>query len=131
MKKTAVLLLSVILFAFCFGTTSYAVEPRWSNTGSITYGIVFDASTSGHASIGVTGKIGTSRIECEIIVYRQVGTSWVYVTSDNDAIDDGALDFDVQFTGISGAYYKADYTVTVYRNGTAEVIELTDYETCP
>ena len=131
MKKLVVLVLSAILFTFCFGTVAYAVEPRWSNTGSIVYGINVESPTGDHAYIGVTGKIGTSRIECEIDIYRQVGSSWVYVTGDTDAIDDGAINFEVPFTGISGQYYKAEFTVTVYRNGTSEVIELTDYKTCP
>ena len=131
MKKLVELVLTAILFTFCFGTAAYAVEPRWSNTGSITYGISFDNSTTGRAAIGVTGKIGTSRIECEIDVYRQVGSSWVYVTGGAEAVNDGALDFDVPITGISGAYYRADFTITVYRNGTAEVITRDYYKTCP
>lgn len=131
MKKLVVLVLSAILFTFCFGTVAYAVEPRWSNTASISYGISFDNATTGQAGIAVTGKIGTSRIECEIDVYRQVGSSWVYVTGGDDAVDDGAINFEIPITGISGAYYRADFTITVYRNGTAEVITRDYYKTCP
>ena len=131
MKKIVVLLSSIILFAFCLGSTIYAIEPRWNNTGSLAYVFEFDDSCTGNASASVTGKIGTSKIECKIEVYRQNGTEWIYVKGDTQTVNDGSMNMELLVNGNSGQYYKAEFTFTVWRNGTSEVITFTDYATCP
>ena len=131
MKKVIALFLTMIFLTGALGSIAYAAEPRWSNTGSLAYGFEFDDSNTGNASASITGKIGTNKIECQIEIYRQNGTQWIYVTGDTQSVNDGSMNMELLVTGISGEYYKAEFTFTVYRNGTSEVITRTAYDTCP
>lgn len=131
MKKAIVLLLSIILLACSLGSVAYASEPRWDNTARLVYGFEFDNSITGNATANVAGKIGTNKIECQIEIYRQSGSNWIYITGDTQTATNSSLNMQLLITGTSGVYYKAEFTITVYRNGTSEVITRTVYATCP
>ena len=138
MKKLAITLMSILLLASCLGLTSFGattnrshVEPRWSNTGAIDYVLKFRANGSGYADIAVSGKFGVTKIEGSTTIYRQSGSSWIYVTSGSDETDDQVFELSVPVNGISGTYYKAEFTIKVYKNGVCETITETYYATCP
>ncbi len=136
MKKIAVLLLSAILLASFLGVHSFAatdslIQPRWTNTAAIDYGLVFEDSGYGSAEIAVTGKFGVNKIECSATIYRQSGSDWIYVTSGADVMYDQVFELSVPVDGILGEYYKAEFTINVYKNGVCETITRTSYATCP
>ena len=136
MKKLAVLLLSAILLTSFLGVSSFAatdslIQPRWTNTGTINYGLVFEDSGYGSAEIAVTGKFGVTKIEGTITVYRQSGSDWIYVTSGSSVANAQTFAMSVPVDGILGEYYKAEFTINVYKNGVCETITETYYANCP
>ena len=127
-----------MMLASCLSVASFAalpdtgaVEPMWSNTGSLSYGLVFDDATIGYAEMSVNGKFGATRVTGTIEVYRQSGSDWIYVTGNSISVLDRVLGMSVPVTGVSGCYCKAVFTATVYKDGTSETITFTDYATCP
>lgn len=138
MKKIALLLLTAILLTSFAGISSFAatpsdslIQPLWANTGSISYGLIFEDSGYGSAEIAVTGKFGVTKIEGSATVYVQDGSDWVYVTSGSDVMYDQVFELSVPVNGILGEYYKAEFEINVYKNGVCETITETYYANCP
>ena len=138
MKRIASLLLAVVLLTSCLGLQSFAsvpadivVQPRWDNTASIDYIFEFEDTKIGYAEIIVTGHIGVTKIEGDVQIYRQDGSDWTWVAGDTKTVNLSVLTMSVQHTGTSGKYYKAVFTMTVYKNGVGEEITETCYDTCP
>ena len=134
MKKICLLLLTAIFITSFLSVSAFAataVEPRWTNTGAIDYGLVFKSTGQGYADIAVTGKFGVTKIEGSITIYRQSGSNWIYVCSDSDETDDQVFELSVPVNGVSGATYTAEFTINVYKNGVCETITRTDTTTCP
>ena len=138
MKRIATLLLAVVLLTSCLGIQSFAsvpadivVQPRWDNTASIDYIFEFEETKIGYAEIIVTGHIGVTKIEGDVQIYRQDGSSWTWVAGDTQTDYDSSFAMSVQVNGTSGKFYKAVFTMTVYKNGVAEEITETCYDTCP
>lgn len=104
------------------------VEPLWDNTATITLTLGFP--DQGYADATIVGKSGVSKIIIDIYVYRQSGSSWIYVAEEHKTINGMYGVISCQFTPINGAYYKADYTFTVTKNNVDEVINKTKYRTC-
>ena len=133
MKKVIV---SILTLCMCLSlccpafASSPAKSPMWVNILSMSSQIVFDG-TDGEAFASVKGKSGTTAISGTLTVYRQSGSNWVYVDSVSGTSSTLKLDIHLDFTGISGAYYKAVFEVVVTRNGIDEPETKTSYETCP
>lgn len=104
------------------------VSPCWDNTAAVSSQIGFLNDGYGYAEAIVMGHDAASRITADVYVYRQVGSSWVYVAEKHDSIDDCILSISCKFTPISGAYYKAEYTFVVTKNGVDETITDTVYK---
>lgn len=66
-----------------------------------------------------------------LIVSKQTDDGWEFVDKTTGTSSSTALSLKVSFTAESGAYYKAECSVTVTRNGVAESETKTAYETCP
>ncbi len=105
------------------------VEPMWTNTDIITLNLTFP--DYGYAEATVIGKSNVTKIEIDVYVYRQSGTSWIYVAEEHSSVNKEIGIISCQFTAISNVYYRADYTFTVTKGGVEEVIEKTQYRTCP
>lgn len=133
MRKLLLLLLAINL---CVGVSvrTYArapnVSPLWNNIMQLYGTIVFDG-TDGTASGSVLGKSGTTSISGTLTVYRQSGSSWVYVDSTSGTSSTNKLTLECEFTSVSGCYYKSVYEVSVTINGITEPETKTTYETCP
>jgi len=54
----------------------------------------------------------------------------VFVASDSDSVTGDSMTLSVEFTGVSGGYYKSVFSVTVTRNGIEETETKTTYATC-
>lgn len=138
MKRIAVLLLAIALLTSCLGMTAFAavpadtvIQPRWDNTMSINYVFEFEDTKICYAEIAVTGYMGVNKIVGDVQIYRQDGSSWTWVAGDTQTDYDNSLAMSVQHTGTSGKYYKAVFTMTVYKDGVGEEIVRTCYDTCP
>lgn len=138
MKRIAILMLSVILLISAVGIPTFAAEatntiiqPRWDNTGTIDYIFEFENTKIGYAEIAVCGQPGVNKIVGDVQIYRQDGSDWTWVAGDTETVNNQNLLMSVQHTGISGKYYKAVFTMTVYKNGVGEEIVRTCYDTCP
>ncbi len=135
MKKVFLILISVILLLASIPVAASAaqvddelIQPLWDNTQSITANITFNTDGA-IANALVQGKVGTTKIAIDIYVYRQVGSSWVYVTEAHDSKSARVFNLNCDFNATAEVYYRADYTVTVTKSGTDEVINKTIYRT--
>lgn len=105
------------------------VVPCWDNTGVVSCKIGFPNDGYGYAEGFVMAHFDASKITGDVYVYRQVGTSWVYVAEKHESVNDTSLGISCQFVPIAGAYYKAEYTFVVTKNGVDEIITDTVYRT--
>ena len=92
--------------------------------------IAFDG-TDGNAKGTVLGKSGTTSISGTLTVYRQSGSSWIYVGSTSGTSSTTKLTLDCDFSAVSGVNYKSVYEVVVTINGIEEPETKTTYNTCP
>ena len=76
------------------------------------------------------GHPTTNKITAEVYVYRQVGSSWVYVGEEHKTVNSNSLTLSCKFNSMKGAYYRADYTFVVTKNSVNETITKTTYKTC-
>ncbi len=137
MKKVLSFVLSVFMLVSFLSITSFAaeneimVQPRWANTSVVNCSLSFKDANNGYAEIVVSGKQGVDTIVIDIQIYRQSGSVWIEVASDTMSYNGRTVFTSFQTTGISGAYYQAVFTVTVYKDDVPEVITKTCYATCP
>ena len=134
MKKAILMLLvSVMLIASLnistLGAMPETVTPLWENTAFTTETMDFDG-TAGGAAMRVTGKAGTTRVEGRGVVYKLVGTDWVYVTEASNATNGRSCLVEILFEGEIGYEYKAEYEFVVYKDGVGEVITSTLTAVC-
>lgn len=104
------------------------VETNWENTSSMMLTLAFP--DDGYAEATITGKTGVTQINIDICVYRQSGSYWIRVGEAHTTIYGFSGGLSCQFNSIKRAYYRADYTFTVTKNGVDEVISKTKYATC-
>ncbi len=105
------------------------VETNWQNTSSMTLTLSFP-DDDGYAEAVIIGQSGVTQIITDIYVYRQVGSSWVRVGEEHTTTNDRHACVSCQFNAIKRAYYRAEYTFTVTKDGFDEVISKTKYATC-
>jgi hypothetical protein len=105
------------------------VSPAWSNTGMVSCMIGFPDDGYGYAEAHVMGHPTANKIHADVYVYRQVGSSWVYVGETHKTVESCSLSISCKFTPIDGAYYRADYTFVVTKDGVDETISQTKYKT--
>ncbi len=105
-----------------------SVEPMWTNTNTVQ-ATIFYHNDMGYAESLVTGKIGTTAIRTDLYVFRQMGSLWVYVTEMHDIQYRQNAGVSCTFDADLNATFRVDYTFTVTRNGTNEVITRTEYKT--
>ena len=104
------------------------VEPNWQNTSSMTLTMSFP--DDGYATATITGESGVTQIIIDIYVYRQSGSYWIQVGEAHTTTHGILADLSCQFNSIKRAYYRADYTFTVTKNGVDEIINKSQYKTC-
>jgi hypothetical protein len=134
MKKTMITLLAVVLLMGAVivpvgaAMPEDTIQPLWTNTSSID--CTFNASNGiGYAESVAIGKIGATSVQTDIFVYKNVDGEWIYVTELHDIKYKHVSAVSCTFTAELGGYYRADYTFTVTRAGTQEVVERTVYYT--
>ena len=137
MKKFFLMLLTLTLVfsaitipAAAATATDNVVTPRWTNTSNVDYLISFNGNT-GYAEGSVMAKASPKTFKVDIYVYVQTAAGWVYVTETHVSKTGMVIGFGCPFSATSGAYYKADFVVTVTGNGIDEVITATAHNTCP
>ena len=138
-KKTILTLIAIItLMSTVAVLPTYAalpdnggtVEPRWNNTDLVNITMDYDNNGYGYAECVVFGKGGVTKVVIEIVVYKQVGTSWVEVANKREVFNHDWGASSCQFISVTGAIYKSTYKVTVTKNNIDEVIEKTKITTC-
>lgn len=138
MKKIIVALVLVVVLTFGTSVSTFAalpdipaVEPLWESIGYTSLDTTFK-DTSGN-SLGVAGKKSTATsIEGTLTVYKQVGSSWVFVGSDSGSRNTlGSLILSVDFVCQSGVTYKSIMTITGYTGTSAESETFEVVKTCP
>lgn len=103
--------------------------PNWQNTAVVSCKIGFPDDGYGYAEAHVMGHLDASNIKADVYVYRQEGSDWIYVGEEHKSAAKSSLTISCKFTPIDGAYYRADYTLVVTKNGVDEKIEQTRYKT--
>lgn len=135
MKRILTVVCAIILVSLRCGSIYSALpvdySPQWNIISLMTSSITFDEH-AGNASAYINAKNGASKVEGTLTVYKQSGSSWVYIDSTSDSTTTRTyLTLSVDFTGISGVYYKSVFTVSVTRNGIVESETMYSYKTCP
>ena len=135
MKKIIAIAMSVVLLFSAMALPVNAAQadneiaqPYWTNTQLIDAAIAFIDGV-GYAEAALTGKFGSTASFIDVIVYRQSGNDWIYVTEAHTSADGPTVLISCQFTPTVGTYYKAEYTFTVHRNGTGEVVKRNVFKT--
>ncbi len=133
--KMLAMMMAIVTMLLCMVMPAHAaavepdVTPLWTNTNQITITLSFP--DYGYADASIVGKVGVTKIVMDTYVYRQSGSSWIYVNEAHQTFTNSmAGGLSCKFTPIKGAYYRAEYTFTVTRNGVDEVITKTQYRTC-
>ncbi len=128
---------SVMLACFCLVGLSLgvyaagsAVTPLWDNFDNMVTKVVF-SGTSGTATASVSESTYSADVTGTLTVYKQTKAGWLFIRRDSGESSRGALSLEVNFTGESGAYYKAEFSVTVTKDGVSESETQTAYKTCP
>ncbi len=132
MKKVivSILVLSMCLSICCqVFASAPSKSPMWLNIFNLTTGLSF-IGTDGEASGHCTGKSGTTSIVGTLTVYKQSGSSWIYIDSVSGSTTTQRLNLYLDFEGVTGEYYKAVFEVVVTRNGIDEPETKTSYRTC-
>ena len=122
MKKVVIVLMSVIL------PEDNTVQPLWDNTNVIDCTVGFIEGT-GRAESLVYAKFGATSIKTDIYVYALGDNAWIYVAEAHGTKNAITSVSTCLFDAILNETYRVDYTFTVTRNGTDEVITRTVYET--
>lgn len=129
-------LLSGILICICIlgmATGVHAentIVPLWDNINRLTVNITFDG-TAGKASAYVADATYSAEISGTLTVYKQTKAGWLFICRETGESNRGVLSLSANFTGESGAYYKAEFSVTVTKNGVSEPATKVAYKTCP
>jgi len=133
MKKIFSLFIAGIFLLSCCIVIQAAlpetIEPLWDNIRNMDNPITFDG-TEGTARATLNGKSGTTEITGILKVYKETDRGWVFVASDSDSVTGDSMTLSVEFTGVSGGYYKSVFSVTVTRNGVEETETKTTYAYC-
>ncbi|MBQ8310931.1 MAG: hypothetical protein IJX80_07965 [Clostridia bacterium] len=103
-------------------------QPYWTNTSHIS-AIMNFVDGVGYADAALNGKFGSTETLIDVVVYRQSGSDWIYVAEEHASAEGMTVGISCEFTPTVGTYYKAEYTFTVYRNGTGEVVARDVYKT--
>ena len=135
MKKVVIVLMSVVLLSSAVMIPVGAampedntVQPLWDNTNVIDCTVGFIEGT-GRAESLVYAKFGATSIKTDIYVYALGDNAWIYVAEAHDTKNAITSVSTCLFDAILNETYRVDYTFTVTRNGTDEVITRTVYET--
>lgn len=90
MKKASILLVAVFLLVTLVIGVALAdkITPRYSYTSSITAGLSFSGNTANCS--GSVSPSGYDKVSVTVTLYRQNGSSWVYITSWSGSASNGA-----------------------------------------
>lgn len=137
MKKMLSVLILTVLMVSCFSVSAAAAMPptaelMWDNIGAASGDMRFSGAdgTDGCADTIVLGKPGVTKIEGKVVVYKHVGSEWVYVTEASKTVEWQNCTLAVEFTGEHGYEYKAEFHFVVYKGDKGEVLDRTMTETC-
>lgn len=128
---TTAMLLSSIPCVVSAASGGDVATPYWLNTAAVSCKIGFPDDGYGYAEAHVTGHLTVSKISGHVYVYRQVGDSWIYVSEAHKTVESCSLTISCKFTPIEDAYYRANYTFVVTKDGVDETITHTVYKTYP
>lgn len=137
LKKLLVALLAATLMVSALPLSASAAKieneatPWWTNTGVVNCYLSINDDGSASAEALIRGKAGVSSIECDVYVYVMSGSTWTYVTEGHFSTQAAYLVDCCEFTARYGCSYKAEYTITVTKNGVDEVITHTSYSSYP
>ncbi len=133
MKKIYSLFIAgIFLLSCCIGIQAAlpeTIEPLWNIILNMENIFTFDG-TEGIVRAEFDGDSGTTEVSGSLKVYKETDRGWVFVASDSDSVTGDSMTLSVEFTGVSGGYYKSVFSVTVTRNGVEETETKTAYAWC-
>lgn len=130
-KRIFALILSVIMMTIAT-LPIFAIQPRWSYTGSVNFYMYFDGE-EGSVIGSVNGYSTVTKMEGTITLYyknflgfwSKTGDEWDVSTSSD------TLYIDETFAAESGEDYKAELELKVYSGSDSETITSEATGTCP
>ena len=112
-KLCSVILACLCIVVMCLGISAEgSAMPLWDNFDSLVTKITF-SGTSGLASASISDSTYSADVTGMLTVYKQTKAGWLFICRE------------------SGAYYKAEFSVTVTKNGVSEPATKVAYKTCP
>lgn len=137
MRKVISMFILVLMLISCLAVPTFAAvpptaDPMWDNANSVngTMGFSGENKTTGEAKMQVIGKTGVTRIESSVVVYKHVGSDWVYVTENSKNVNLRSCTLTANFSGEIGYEYKAEFHFVVYKGTVGEVIDETVTKVC-
>ncbi len=107
-----------------------AIEPRYSDTNSVTVGLGFRGTTA-NCSVKIFGADGTTSISDINITLKDssgnVAAEWLNLSSTGDRF----TFFEIVTNLTKGEKYTLSVTANVNRNGKAEPVSDSNTQTCP
>ncbi len=130
-KLCSVILACLCIVVMCLGISAEgSAMPLWDNFDSLVTKITF-SGTSGLASASISDSTYSADVTGMLTVYKQTKAGWLFICRETGESNRGVLSLSANFTGESGAYYKAEFSVTVTKNGVSEPATKVAYKTCP
>ena len=123
-----VTIVSILPYTVNAASADNTISPLWQNTNFVDCYIMTDSNGYAYAEASVWGYPAVNKITADVYVYKQVGSSWVYVGEEHKTVNDCTLIISCKFTPTQGSYYRADYTFVVTKNGVNETINRTEYK---
>lgn len=119
-----------MLVIFSLAVTVGAIEPRYSDTNSVTVRLVFSGTTAG-CSVKIYGADGTKSINNVNITLKDskgsVKAKWTDLSSNSD----NYLFSETVSNLTKGETYTLVVSANVNRNGNTEPVSGSDSKTCP
>jgi hypothetical protein len=123
MKKRLAFTLALILSICVLGSVCVHAGLMWTNIRNAEISFESDGA-SGY----VRGYSGTTNISITLTVYRQNAYGgWSYVGQNSGSSSSNPYGIKVNFTPVSGGYYKAVMSFSVTANGYTESDSITAY----
>ena len=132
MKRIFIILMALTMIFSAFAVSANAampestVSPRWTNTSLVDPLITFSDGV-GYAEIAATAKYTPKTFVVDTYVYVQSGSDWIYVTEHHVTKTGMTVGSSCSFDQVTGAYYKAEFYLTVSGGGVVEELSFTSY----
>lgn len=111
--KAILFILTIVSILPCTASVAFDNNTNimhWQNTCVVNCKIFAASDGYAYAEASVMGHATVNKISADVYVYRQVGSSWLYVGEEHKTVNSCTLTIRYRFTPIHSFYYSVDFT---------------------